>query len=65
MIREFGAEVTRDKLLENLAAELALAAYSVALRTRTEGTWLELELDLWRAMAETIKTSESERARCR
>ncbi len=48
--------VDRDSLLETLAAELALAAYRVALRTRTEGTWLDLELDLWRALADTAKT---------
>jgi len=46
----------RDALLENFAAELTLAAYRVALRNRTQGTWLDLELDLWRALADTIKT---------
>jgi hypothetical protein len=48
--------VNRDALLETLAAELALAAHRVALRTRTQGTWLDLELDLWRALADTAKT---------
>jgi hypothetical protein len=48
--------VDRDSLLETLAAELALAAYRVALRTRPQGTWLDLELDLWRALADTAKT---------
>jgi short-subunit dehydrogenase len=33
-------------------AELALAAYLVALRAQTRGTWLDLELDLWRALAD-------------
>jgi hypothetical protein len=42
--------------LETFAAELTLAAYRVALRTRTQGTWLDLELDLWRALADTVKT---------
>jgi hypothetical protein len=46
----------RDAALEALAAELTLAAYRVALRTRTEGTWLDLELDLWRALADTAKS---------
>jgi hypothetical protein len=50
--------VDRDSLLETLAAELALKAYRIALRTRTEGTWLDLELDLWRAMADTARTWE-------
>jgi hypothetical protein len=48
--------VNRDVLLESFAAELAFAAYRVALRTRTQGTWLDLELDLWRALADTVKT---------
>jgi hypothetical protein len=48
--------VNRDALLETFAAELTLAAYHVALRTRTQGTWLDLELDLWRALADTVKT---------
>jgi hypothetical protein len=48
--------VDRDSLLETLAAELALTAYRIALRTRTEGTWLDLELDLWRALADTART---------
>ena len=57
--------VNRDALLETLAAELTLAAYRVALRTRTGGTWLDLELDLWRALADTVKTWGRESLRCR
>ena len=56
--------VDRDTPLGSLAAELTLAAYRVALRTRTEGTWLDLELALWRAMADTIRTREGEWPRC-
>jgi hypothetical protein len=52
--------VNRDALLETFAAELTLAAYRVALQTRTRGTWLDLELDLWRALAGTVKTWERE-----
>jgi hypothetical protein len=48
--------VNRDARLENFAAELALTAYRVALRTRAKGTWLDLELDLWRALADAVKT---------
>ena len=48
--------VSRDALLESFAAELTLAAYRVALRTRMQGTWLDLELDLWRVLADTVKT---------
>lgn len=53
---DFRTPVNRDALLETLAAELTLAAYRVALRTRTGGTWLDLELDLWRALDDTVKT---------
>ena len=57
--------VDRDALLDTFAAELTLAAYRVALRTRTGGTWLDLELDLWRALADTVKTWGSALPRCR
>ena len=53
---DFKTPVNRDALLETLAAELTLAAYRVALRTRTAGTWLDLELDLWRTLADTART---------
>jgi hypothetical protein len=53
---DFRTPVNRDALLETLAAELTLAAYRVALETRTRGNWLDLELDLWRALADTVKT---------
>jgi hypothetical protein len=56
MNRDVETPVNRDAPLETLAAELTLAAYRVALRTRTKGTWLDLELDLWRALADTAKT---------
>jgi hypothetical protein len=45
----------RDALLETFAAELASAAYPVALRHGTRGSWVDLELDLWRALAETVR----------
>jgi hypothetical protein len=56
--------VNRDALLETFAAELTAAAYRVALRTRTQGTWLDLQLDLWRALADTVKTWERELPQC-
>ena len=48
--------VDRDALLESLAADLTVAAYRIALRSRTRGTWLDLELDLWTVLADTVKT---------
>ena len=56
MNRNVNTPANRNAPLDTLAAELTLAAYRVALRTRTEGTWLDLELDLWRALADTART---------
>jgi hypothetical protein len=50
----FETSVNRNTPLDSFAAELALAAYRVALQTRTRGTWLDLELDLWRALVDTV-----------
>jgi hypothetical protein len=65
MNRDSQTLVNRDAVLETFAAELALAAYRVALRARTQGTWLDLELDLWRELADTAKTWERESSSCR
>jgi hypothetical protein len=43
-----------DALREDFVAELTCAAYRVALRHGTAGTWVDLELDLWRALTETV-----------
>ena len=50
-----GAACNRDTLLENFAAELTSAAYAVALRHGVEDKWLDLELELWEALKETVK----------
>ena len=50
-----GATCTRDTLLENMAAELTSAVYPLVLRHGLRGSWLDLELGLWRALAETVK----------
>ena len=55
----------RDALLEAFAAEITLAAYRVALQTGTQGTWLDLQLDLWRTLADRVKTWGRELPRCR
>jgi hypothetical protein len=52
--------VNRDGFLETFAAELTLAACRVALRTRTQGTWLDLELGLWSALAKKVKMWDQE-----
>lgn len=43
---------------ENLAAELTNAAYPVALRHGVRDCWLDLELDIWKALLATIKRLE-------
>jgi hypothetical protein len=45
----------RDTLVDNFAAELTTAAYSLALRHGLSGSWIKVELGLWRALAETVK----------
>jgi hypothetical protein len=41
-------------VLETLAAELAHATYAVALKHERAASWIDLELDLWRAVRETL-----------
>jgi len=50
-----GASRNRDTRLENFTAELTSVAYAVALRHGLEDKWLELELELWEALKETVK----------
>jgi hypothetical protein len=55
MSDNYGASCNQDIRLENFAAELTRAAYGVALRHGTAGTWVDLELDLWKALTDTVK----------
>jgi len=48
----------RDAYVENLAAELTDAAYPVVLRHGVAGSSIDLELDLWRALGETVQRWE-------
>src|SRR5262249_19544082 len=45
----------RDTRTEDLAAELTRAAYPRGLRRGLRGRWLEVELGLWRALAQTVE----------
>ena len=49
--------------LELFAAELAAAVYPVALRHGLREEWLDLELDLWRVLGETVKKYVREQPR--
>jgi hypothetical protein len=55
--KESAAE--RDAMAESLAAELTGAVYRIALRHGAGAAWVDLELDLWRALTEAIKKWES------
>ena len=44
-----------EQLLTALAAELTAAAYPVALRHAVGDRWLDLELELWRVLTETVQ----------
>ena len=41
--------------LDTFAAELTRAAYFIALRHGAAHAWLDLELDLWQALAVKVK----------
>jgi len=43
-----------NQSLEALADELTAAAYPVALRHGVGDKWLGLQLELWRALSETV-----------
>ena len=45
----------RPRSLDAFTAELTGAAYTTALRHGIVGPWLDLELELWEALAETAK----------
>ena len=46
--------------LEEFTAELTNAAYAVALRHGARDKWLDLQLELWKALKETVKKWEQE-----
>ena len=44
-----------DALLVTFAAELTNAAYRVVLQQGMAGSWVDLELDLWKVLAERVQ----------
>jgi len=44
-----------DLWLENIAAEFTSAAYPVVLQQGPKAPWFQLELGLWRALAEVVQ----------
>ena len=55
MSDDYIAACNGDTQVENLAAELTFAIYPIALRHGIAGSWIKVELGLWRALAETVK----------
>lgn len=55
MNNNVSASADREALLDKFAAELTGAAYHVALRHGVAGTWLDLQLELWQALAQTVR----------
>lgn len=51
-----------DAAAEDLLAELAAAAYRVALRHGLKGAFIDVELDLWRELRRVLAREE---VRCR
>jgi hypothetical protein len=49
--------------LDSLVAQLTEAAYPVALRHGDRGSWVDLELDLWRALGQAMRQWEQENPR--
>jgi len=45
----------RGDLIETVAAELTEAAYPVVLRHGTVDSWVDLELELWKVLSETLQ----------
>jgi hypothetical protein len=46
----------------DLAAQLARAAYRVALKHGVEGSWMELELEMWEALSDALDSYEQQRS---
>ena len=52
------AIVEADSVAEELLAELASAAYGVALRHGIKGAFIDVELDLWRELRVVLSRHE-------
>ena len=50
-------------LVETVAAELTEAAYPVALRHGSKGSWVDLELALWKALGQAVRDWQGQNSR--
>jgi hypothetical protein len=44
-----------DRALERLTADVTAAAYAIALRHGSGGSWVDLELGLWKALDRAVR----------
>lgn len=51
----------RTTSLDHLAADLASAAYRVALQRGAVGSWLDLQLEIWQTMREALRRQAAPR----
>lgn len=49
-----------DTTVEDFAAELTEAAYPVLLRRGLANNWLDMKLELWQALKQTVEKWEQE-----
>src|SRR5271166_6157020 len=47
--------VDRNARLESVAANLASAVYSIVLRHGIRGSWIQMEVGLWKVLTDTIQ----------
>jgi len=50
--------------LASITATLTDAAYAVALRHGVSGSWIDLQLELWRVLTEAVESGGSPPAGC-
>lgn len=60
--REAGMWPIETRSGGDLAAQLARAAYRVALKHGVEGSWIELELEMWDVLAHTLDGYDQQRS---
>jgi hypothetical protein len=49
----------QNEKMEHLSAELASSVYQVTLRETKPQSWLDLELDLWKAISNKLATKDT------
>jgi hypothetical protein len=53
-----------DNWLASITATLTDAAYAVALRHGVSGSWIDLQLELWRVLTEAVERGALRPAAC-